>query len=131
MAKKRKATKQGKKHQPSNQGLPFQALQRALAWIINENIFSKLTLHGNTTWKVSQLVVLAVLWVWSDKDTLTGAFDHAKQLAVNMFGDAALTTYQGLSNALVTWTGSLLPLIQQQHHLRQGQNVSGSGQQAG
>jgi hypothetical protein len=116
MAKKRKATKQGKRHQPSNQGLPFQALQRALAWIINENIFSKLTLHGNTTWKVSQLVVLAVLWVWSDNDTLTGAFDHAKQLAVKMFGDAALTTYQGLSNALVTWTGSLLPLIQQQLH---------------
>jgi hypothetical protein len=116
MAKKRKTTRQGKKQQSDNRGVPFEALQRALRWIINEDIFAELSLHGNTTWKVSQLIILAVLWVWSDKDTLTGAFAHAKQLAVSIFGEVALTTYQGLSNALVTWTAALLLLIQQQLH---------------
>ena len=116
MAKKGKATKQGRNKQPTIQGLPFQALQQALAWIINESIFSQLSLHGNTTWVPGQLVVLAVLWVWSDKGTLTGAFQHAKHLALGMLGEVALTSYQGLSNALVTWTNPLLPLIQQRLH---------------
>ena len=112
MAKDRKAIKRGKKHQPADAGLPFQALQRALAWIINENIFSQLSLHGNTTWTAGQLVVQAVLWVWSDKDTLTGAFQHAKHLALSMLGKVALSSYQGLSNALVRWSAALLPLLQ-------------------
>jgi Transposase DDE domain len=116
MAKDRKGRKQGGKHQPASRELPFQSLERALAWIVNESIFSPMTLHGNTTWTTSQLVVLAVLWVWSDKGTLTGAFGHAKQLALSMLGKVALTSYQGLSNALVTWTPSLLPLIQQRLH---------------
>ena len=96
MAKKGKGAKQDGKDQPATRDVPFPALQRALAWIINEDIFSEVRLHGNTTWAVSHLVVLAVLWVWSDKATLTGAFDHAKELAVSMLGEAALTTYQGL-----------------------------------
>jgi hypothetical protein len=96
--------------------VPFEALGRALAWIVNESIFSQLPLHGNVTWAASQLVVLAVLWVWSDKETLTGAFQHAKHLAMNMLGQVALTSYQGLSHALVTWGGRLMPLLQQRLH---------------
>ena len=116
MAKKRKGTNRGGKQQPTTQDVPFQALQRALRWIINEGIFSQLPLHGNITWTAGQLVVLAVLWVWSDQATLTGAFEHAKNLALSMLGEVALTTYQGLANALVHWTDSLLPLIQQRLH---------------
>ena len=116
MAKDRKTTKHGKKHEPATQEFPFQALQRALAWIVNEGIFSHLNMHGNTTWKPRQLVVLAVLWVWSDKATLTAAFQHARQLALSMLRTVALQSYHGLSNALVTWTPTLLPLIQQQLH---------------
>jgi hypothetical protein len=116
MAKDGKGTKQSKKDRPADGVPPFQAIQRALAWIINENIFASMTLHGNTTWVTSQLVVLAVLWVWSDKSTLTGAFQHAKHLALSMLGTVALTSYQGLSNALVTWTPTLLPLIQRRLH---------------
>jgi hypothetical protein len=115
MAKDRKGRKQGRKNPSTNQEL-FQSLERALAWIVNESIFSSMTLHGNTTWSTGQLVVLAVLWVWSDNGTLTGAFRHAKQLAMSMLGKVALGSYQGLSNALVRWTPTLLPLIQQRLH---------------
>ena len=72
MAKKRKGSKRVRTEQPATRDVPFQALQRALAWVINDGIFSQLPLHGNTTWTADQLVVQAVLWVWSDKDTLTG-----------------------------------------------------------
>ncbi len=116
MSKDRKGRKQGGKHRPASRELSFQSLERTLAWIVNESIFSPMTFRGNTTWTTSQLVVLAVLWVWSDKGTLTGAFGHAKQLALSMLGKVALTSYQGLSNALVTWTPSLLPLIQRRLH---------------
>ena len=96
-------------------------LHRALSWVVDEKMFAHLTPHGNTTWVASQLVVLAVLWVGSGKNTLTGALDHAKQLAFHMFGEVALTTYQGLTNALVKWSGTLLPLIWTQLHVRMEQ----------
>jgi hypothetical protein len=91
-------------------------LRQAISWIVDERIFSQLAFHGNTSWVASQLVVLAVLWVWSDKSTLTGAFAQAENISKGMLGTVAVTTYQGMMNALVTWTGKLLPLIWKQFH---------------
>ena len=45
-------------------------------------------------------VILALLWVWSGRRTLTRAFDHAWRLSRVMFGWVAVTTYQGLTGAL-------------------------------
>jgi Transposase DDE domain len=91
-------------------------LKRSLTWVVNERIFEQLARHGNTSWLASQLVVLAVLWVWSDQSTLTGAFGEAKQVSLTMFGQVALNSYQGLTGALVTWTGRLLPLLWSRLH---------------
>ena len=86
-------------------------LQRALTWAIDEKIFDKFEKHGNTKWLASQLVVLAVLWVWSDRATLTGAFSDAHRLALKMFGDVALGSYQGFTAALLTWTAPILAVL--------------------
>ena len=91
-------------------------LREAMSWIVNEGMFTDIKRHGNIKWQPKQLVMLAVLWVWSDKNTLTKAFCHAKHLAVSMFGSVAVTTYQGLTGALKTWTEQLLPLIGQRMH---------------
>lgn len=88
-----------------------QLLQRSLSWIVNEKIFSRLPRHGNTKWLPSQLIVLAILWVWSDHRTLTGAFKEARQSSLTMFGQVALSSYQGFTAALVTWTERLRPLL--------------------
>jgi hypothetical protein len=88
-------------------------LQRSLAWIINEEIFTELSPHGNTKWSAAQLVCLAVLWVWSDKSTLTGAFREAVQLSVGMFGQSALTSYPGFTSALSIWSDRMMPEIWQ------------------
>jgi hypothetical protein len=119
MSKEIKPAKGGRQQHTRNSAPPVQAdlLRRALEWIVNERIFDELTLHGNTSWMTTQLVSLAVLWVWSDKGTLGGAFEEARQLSLTMFGQVAVTTYQGLTGALVTWTGQLLPLLWGRLHL--------------
>lgn len=94
-----------------NQVVWADLLQRSLAWVFSERIFEELPRHGNTSWLASELVMLAVLWVWSDRSTLTGAFGEAKQLSLTMFGQIALSSYQGFMAALVTWTGRMLPLL--------------------
>jgi hypothetical protein len=86
-------------------------LRRSLAWIINEKMFAELSPHGNTKWSAVQLVFLAVLWAWSDKSTLTGAFSEARQLSVSMFGQSALASYPGFTSALVSWSDRLMPKI--------------------
>ena len=67
-------------------------LQRALEWFSKGCDFTNLTLHGNVGWEATQLVVLAVLWAWSDRSTLTKGFDDARQLAIEMFGSVAVNT---------------------------------------
>jgi Transposase DDE domain len=93
-------------------------LRQALAWIVDAGIFDQLSFHGNTKWQPVDLVVLAVMWVWSDQSTLTAAFAEAVRWAVSLFGDAAIQSYQGLTGALVTWTGQLLPLLWERLHQR-------------
>jgi DDE family transposase len=93
-------------------------LQRALHWVIDAAVFRDVRRHGNTTWTVVPLVSLAVLWVWSDRPTLTEGFAQAHQLALRLFGTAAVRTYQGLTKALLTWTDRLLPLLWEQLHQR-------------
>jgi hypothetical protein len=115
MARKRNCVNRGKKDCVAR-STRVDLLRQAISWIVDEKIFSQLALHGNTSWIASQLVVLAVLWVWSDKSTLTGAFVQAEELSRGMWGTVAVTTYQGLMNALVTWTGKLLPLIWKRLH---------------
>lgn len=93
-------------------------LRQALAWVVDAGIFHHLPVHGNTKWRPADLVVLAVLWVWSDGATLTAAFAEAARWAATLFGSAALQSYQGLTGALVTWTAQLLPLLWERLHRR-------------
>jgi hypothetical protein len=88
-----------------------QLLRDAVTWIVNDRSFADLKLHGNTKWLVCDLVVMAVLWVWSDHRTLTGAFAEAYAASLSMLGRAAVDSYQGFMWALVSVTGELLPLL--------------------
>jgi len=86
-------------------------LRDAVTWIVNDESFGDLKLHGNTKWLVCDLVVLAVLWVWSDHRTLTGAFAEAYAASLSMLGRAAVDSFSGLMWALVSVTEELLPLL--------------------
>lgn len=88
-----------------------ETLRSAVTWIVNEKSFENLKFHGNTTWLVCDLIILAVLWVWSDHATLTGAFVEAHGWSLKMLGRVAVGSYQGLTGALVSVTDSVLPLL--------------------
>jgi len=86
-------------------------LRGALEWFSKDCSLTELRLHGNVGWKAIQLVALAVLWSWSDHARLTDAFDHASELATEMFGRAAVTSYVGFTGVLRSYTEKLLPLL--------------------
>ena len=105
MAKRKDARKSAQR--PLN----GETLRAAVGWAVDQQIFAKLKLHGNTTWRIGDLILLAVIWVWSNDPTLTGAFVEAQRWSMDVLGRAAVTTYQGFIQALVTWTASWLPLL--------------------
>jgi hypothetical protein len=114
---RRKAAKKGRsssgdsRQQPTTQAVLF----------ANESSFQNLAVHGNVSWTAVQLVTLAVLWAWSDRNTLTAAFKDAQQLARNWFGTAAVNSYPGLTWALRAYTDSLLALLWPHLHVRMEQ----------
>lgn len=91
-------------------------LRKALTWVFNDRMFGDVQLHGNIKWTPKQLVILAVLWVWSDKRTLSRSFVHARRLSLVMFSSVGVTTFQGLTGALKKWSFKLLPRTQRQLH---------------
>ena len=54
-----------------------ETLRSAVSWAVNDGIFAQLKFHGNTSWQALDLILLAVVWVWSANSTLTGAFAEA------------------------------------------------------
>lgn len=96
-------------------------LRKAMEWVIDQSIFDNLKTHGNTKWIAKDLVMLAVLWVWSEKAQLTAAFSEARTWSKRLFGRVAISSYQGLTGALVTYGGKLVPLIWDRLHQRMEQ----------
>lgn len=106
-----KAVPKSGSREPSQRPVNGNTLRTAVTWIVNERSFQNLSWHGNTKWIVSDLIILAVLWVWSDSPTLTGAFAEARGWSLKMLGRVAIGSYQGLTGALMTATATLLPLL--------------------
>ena len=65
-------------------------LRKAMEWVIDGSIFQDLKTHGNINWTANQLVMLAVLWVWSEKSQLTAAFREAAVWSRRLFGSVAV-----------------------------------------
>jgi hypothetical protein len=86
-------------------------LQAAVTWAVGEKVFAGLKVHGNTIWRMTELVVLAIVWVWSDQKTLTGGFREANQWTIDLFGQSVLCSFQGMMGALTTWTARILLLL--------------------
>jgi Transposase DDE domain len=111
MAKRTDSRKAKGKEKKRKQPVNGETLRNAVVWAIDRGIFANLKFHGNTSWQVLDLVVLAVVWVWSADACLTGAFDEACRWSKQVLGRAAVGTFQGLMKALVTWTRALVPLL--------------------
>ena len=86
-------------------------LRRALAWIVNDKMFTNLHLHGNTSWTGASLVRLAIFWVWSSESSLVAAANDAIACVTRVFGDSAVASYQALTNALNRYSSQLVPIL--------------------
>jgi hypothetical protein len=91
-------------------------LRKAMEWVVDQSIFQNLKTHGNITWIAKDLVMLAVLWVWSEKSQLTAAFQESAVWSKRLFGGVAVGSYQSLTNALVRYGGQLVPLLWNRLH---------------
>lgn len=91
-------------------------LRKAMEWVVDQSIFQNLKTHGNISWIAKDLVMLAVLWVWSEKSQLTAAFEEAAVWSKRLFGGIAVGSYQSLTNALVRYGGQLVPLLWNRLH---------------
>ena len=65
-----------------------ETLRAAVTWAVDVQIFAPLKRHGNTTWQVVDLILLAVAWVLSNDATLTGAFTEAQRWSLDVLGRA-------------------------------------------
>jgi hypothetical protein len=97
-------------------------LRAAVAWVVDAKIFAHLKFHGNTKWQAVDLILLAIIWVWCDDQTLTGAFAEARSWSQQVLGRVAVKSYQGFLKALVTWTAKMLPLIRERLQSRMQQH---------
>ncbi len=86
-------------------------LRQAMEWAVDQSIFKDIKIHGNANWLAKDLVMLAVLWVWSEKSQLTVAFKESHFWAKRLFGSAAVASYQALTNALAAYGGRFVPLL--------------------
>lgn len=132
-AKRRRAKRKGlceKQAQSPRSDSNAGAMDRLRNWLLpNAGIFAGLGLHGNTSWSPSALVWLALCWAWSESRNVTDAFDEATRQCKQL-GVAALSTYQGFLNALVTWTNPILSLMWPVLHQRMRQ-IGGSFYEVG
>ena len=86
--RRRKVAKATGGRDQSRQQINGETLRSAVTWIVNEKSFENLRFHGNTKWLMCDLIILAVLWVWSDHATLTGSVCGGSLLGyvTNSFG---------------------------------------------
>lgn len=111
-------SRNGKDAKPNlKQGLTHgEQMANALHWILNDKMFADVQLHGNVNWAVLDLVRVAVLWVWSSKQTLVESANDAITKSAELFGSSQIRSYQVLMNALKKYSSQILPLLQKRMH---------------
>lgn len=95
----------------AEQAINGNVLRAAVEGLIGDGIFSNLKRHGNSKWHFADLILLAVMWVWSNDPSLTGAWIEAHRWSMDVLGRVAIGTYSGFVGALARWTADLLPLL--------------------
>lgn len=86
--------------------------KEAINWFCGDkNIFSHLTFHGNIKWQANDLARMALLFGWSEKNSVTDGFVEAAKRCKQLGFSIALTTYQGFMGALANYIHIFIPLL--------------------
>jgi hypothetical protein len=90
---------------------PLRQLYKAFSWAIDPSLFAHLKPHGNSRIEFHSFTLLILFWTWSDKQTLTQAFNHASNLCFQLLGCTPFGSFRGFLSALHTWTDVLIPIL--------------------
>lgn len=92
-----------------------QDLSAVVSWLVGEADFGLLKRACDSRWSFRGLVMMALLWVWSEEATLTGRFAAVLPIARSLWPQelAAAISYQAFLKQLVRWTAALLVPLQQ------------------
>ena len=94
-------------------------LRRATDWILNEEMFADVEVHGNANWNtvgVAALVRLAVFWMWNSESSIVEAASDAISMVQRIFGAVAVNSYQSLTNALQRYDPQIRPILSRRLH---------------
>ena len=94
--------------------LNSQYLAQALQWLLAGIDWKSVSFRKDCTWTPVMLVRAALVWAWSDENTLGERFFAARRLLIHLFpleGPFA-TSYQAFLKLLCRWTGRLVALLQ-------------------
>lgn len=92
-----------------------QDLQTVIAWLVAAADFRAVSSPKDGRWSFRGLVIMALLWVWSEESTLTGRFAAVLPIARSLWPQELGSTisYQAFLKRLVRWTAALLVPLQQ------------------
>jgi uncharacterized Zn finger protein (UPF0148 family) len=97
----------------------FQALQSALLWLLPSLDALSVKFRTDCSWSVRGLLSTALLWAWSDENTITGRFSSARRICIKILGRMAggqsrkvpACTYQAFMKMLRKWTAHFVPEV--------------------
>lgn len=96
--------------------LNVDALKTALSWLLRGTERQQLDWRSDCTWRSPLLlVVAALLWAWSDEQTVGERFSTARSIALRMFPQTqhVAASYQAFMKLLKKWSTPLICEVRQ------------------
>ena len=110
-----------------------ESLKQAINWLFRKRVFREIKVRKNAKWTPRMLVVVALLWAWSNAQGLEERFKEGRKVAAKLFrwlpdpGE----TYQGFMKQLVKWHVELQVLCIGELRTRMEQDLFGHWRTAG
>ena len=101
-------------HRDTQVRLNIVCLRQCLNWLLAGIDWRSITFRDDCTWTPKSLVVAALLWAWSDEQTLTERFRIVRKIILSLGSEQQqlATSYQAFIKMLRRWTTRLAVLLQ-------------------
>lgn len=89
-------------------------LRQCLRWLFGGIDWSRIEFRADCRWTPRSLAAGALLWAWSDEQTLTERFRTVRKITICLLGgqQQLAKTYQAFTKILRRWTDELVAMLQ-------------------
>lgn len=107
-------------HRDSRARLNVVCLQQCLRWLLTGINWTGIKFRDDCRWTPAALASAALLWAWSDEQTLGERFRTVRKISLRLTGEQhqLAKTYQAFTKILRRWTDDLALLLQMALHER-------------